>query len=80
MKPSETFNNEDSNRSQNPDFDEVLSSRLSRRHVLRGAASAAGLGAAERHRPNGLCHGWWRGGAAVQPRLPASRPKAWATR
>ncbi len=31
MKPSETFNNEDSNRSQNPDFNEVLSTRLSRR-------------------------------------------------
>ena len=44
MKPSETFNNEDSNRSQNPDFNEALSARLSRRHLLRGAAGATGLG------------------------------------
>ncbi len=41
LRPSDIFNNEDSNTSSNPTFDDVLNSRLSRRNVLRGGASAA---------------------------------------
>lgn len=40
-RPSDIFNNEDSNTTSNPTFDSVLSSRLSRRNMLRGGASAA---------------------------------------
>lgn len=40
-RPSDIFNNEDSNTSNNLHFDSVLSARLSRRNVLRGGASAA---------------------------------------
>ncbi|QHE87247.1 PhoX family protein [Hydrogenophaga sp. BPS33] len=39
------FNNEDSNTSANTHFDSVLSARLSRRNLLRGSASVAGVGA-----------------------------------
>jgi len=38
---SEAFNNEDSNRSDNPHFDTVLAARLSRRSMLRGGVGAA---------------------------------------
>ena len=40
-RPSDIFNQEDSNRSDNPHFDSVLSARLSRRTMLRGGACAA---------------------------------------
>lgn len=40
-RPSDIFNNEDSNTTSNPTFDSVLSARLSRRNMLRGGASAA---------------------------------------
>lgn len=40
-RPSDIFNNEDSNTSDNPHFDAVLGARLSRRNVLRGSASVA---------------------------------------
>ncbi|MEO8118008.1 MAG: alkaline phosphatase PhoX, partial [Rhodoferax sp.] len=40
-RPSDIFNNEDSNTSDNLHFDSVLSTRLSRRNVLRSGASAA---------------------------------------
>lgn len=39
--PSEIFNNEDSNTTNNPHFDAVLASRMSRRRLLLGTASAA---------------------------------------
>lgn len=45
MTHQHPFNDEDSNRSDNPRFDQVLTARLSRRGLLRGAASAAGLSA-----------------------------------
>ena len=48
-RPGDTFNNEDSNTSNNPHFDAILDARLSRRNMLRGgvgAATAAMLGAA----------------------------------
>lgn len=38
------FNEEDSNTSSNPHFEQVLDARLSRRGLLRGAAGAAGAG------------------------------------
>ncbi|HEX5738269.1 MAG TPA: alkaline phosphatase PhoX [Hydrogenophaga sp.] len=38
------FNEEDSNTSSNPQFEQVLDARLSRRGLLRGAAGAAGAG------------------------------------
>ena len=41
-RPGDLFNNEDSNRSANPHFDDVLTTRLSRRGLLRGAAAVAG--------------------------------------
>lgn len=41
-RPSDIFNNEDSNTSVNADFESVLSLRLSRRNMLRGGVSAAG--------------------------------------
>ena len=47
VRPSDVFNEEDSNTSRNPHFDSVLSARLSRRHMLRagaGAATAVALG------------------------------------
>jgi len=39
-KPSDNFNNEDSNRSSNPHFDDVVGVRLSRRGMLRGGVAA----------------------------------------
>ena len=48
QRPSDFFNNEDSNTSANPQFDTVLQTRLSRRNLLRagaGAAATAVLGA-----------------------------------
>ena len=45
VRPGELFNIEDSNTSSNPTFDHVLDTRLSRRHVLRGAIGAVGVGA-----------------------------------
>ncbi|CDN86958.1 PhoX family protein [Hydrogenophaga intermedia] len=45
-RPGEVFNDEDSNRSDNPHFDSVLATRLSRRHLLRGGAGAAVVGSA----------------------------------
>ena len=47
VRPSDVFNEEDSNTSRNPHFDSVLSARLSRRHLFRagaGAATAVALG------------------------------------
>ncbi len=41
-RPSDIFNNEDSNTSANADFDSVLNLRLSRRNMLRGGVGAAG--------------------------------------
>lgn len=47
QRPAALFNDEDSNRSDNPHFDGVLSARLSRRSLLRGGAAAtAAAGAA----------------------------------
>ena len=40
-RPSDVFNNEDSNTSANPHFDTVLNARLSRRSMLRGGVGAA---------------------------------------
>src|SRR5690606_26677226 len=40
QRPGALFNDEDSNRSDNPHFDGVLSARLSRRGLLRGGAAA----------------------------------------
>ena len=45
IRPGELFNIEDSNTSANPSFEHVLETRLSRRHVLRGAVGAVGVGA-----------------------------------
>lgn len=45
IRPGELFNVEDSNTSANPTFEHVLDTRLSRRHVLRGAVGAMGVGA-----------------------------------
>ena len=42
MRPSDIFNNEDSNTSANADFESVLNLRLSRRNMLRGGVGAAG--------------------------------------
>ena len=42
VRPSDIFNNEDSNTSVNADFDTVLNARLSRRNMLRGGVGAAG--------------------------------------
>jgi len=42
--PAIDFNDEDSNSSHNPSFEQVLDARLSRRHMLRGAVGAAGVG------------------------------------
>lgn len=42
IRPSAQFNDEDSNRSGNPTFDEVLATRLSRRGLLRGGMGVAG--------------------------------------
>ncbi len=41
-RPSDIFNNEDSNTTANPDFDSVLNLRLSRRNMLRGGVGVAG--------------------------------------
>ena len=41
-RPSDIFNNEDSNTSANTDFESVLNLRLSRRNMLRGGVGAAG--------------------------------------
>ncbi len=41
-RPSDIFNNEDSNTSANADFESVLNVRLSRRNMLRGGVGAAG--------------------------------------
>jgi secreted PhoX family phosphatase len=41
-RPSDVFNNEDSNTSANADFESVLNLRLSRRNMLRGGVGAAG--------------------------------------
>ena len=40
-RPSNAFNNEDSNRSINPHIDDILQARLSRRNILRGGAGVA---------------------------------------
>ena len=40
QRPGALFNDEDSNRSDNPHFDGVLNARLSRRGLLRGGAAA----------------------------------------
>ena len=45
-RPNAHFNDEDSNRSNNPSFDSVLGARLSRRSLLRGGAGAAVVGGA----------------------------------
>ena len=42
IRPSDIFNNEDSNTSANADFESVLNLRLSRRNMLRGGVGAAG--------------------------------------
>lgn len=42
MRPSDIFNNENSNTSANADFESVLNLRLSRRNMLRGGVVAAG--------------------------------------
>ncbi|WP_372657085.1 PhoX family phosphatase [Hydrogenophaga sp.] len=44
QRPDQIFNQEASNTSSNPSFDQVLESRLSRRHMLRGAMGVAGMG------------------------------------
>jgi secreted PhoX family phosphatase len=47
LRASDAFNNEDSNRSDNPHFEAIMEARLSRRNMLRsgvGAATAALLG------------------------------------
>ena len=41
LRPSDFFNNENSNTSHNPSFDSVLQARLSRRNILLGGASSA---------------------------------------
>ena len=41
LRPSDIFNNENSNTSSNPTFDSVLQARLSRRNLLLGGASSA---------------------------------------
>jgi uncharacterized protein len=41
IRPNAHFNDEDSNTSNNPAFDSVLSARLSRRSLLGGAGAAA---------------------------------------
>lgn len=46
LRPGAIFNDEDSNRSNNPAFDSVLEARLSRRSLLRGGAGAAVAGGA----------------------------------
>lgn len=46
IRPDALFNNEDSNTSANPHFEQVLGARLNRRNILRGAMGAAGLGLA----------------------------------
>jgi len=46
LRPGAVFNDEDSNRSNNPSFDSVLGARLSRRSLLRGGAGAAVVGGA----------------------------------
>jgi len=43
-RPADFFNEEDSNHTANPQFEQVLDTRLSRRGLLRGAAGAAGAG------------------------------------
>ncbi|MBW8469670.1 MAG: PhoX family phosphatase [Thiobacillus sp.] len=43
-RAADFFNEEDSNHTANPQFDQVLDTRLSRRGLLRGAAGAAGAG------------------------------------
>ncbi|MBK7547381.1 MAG: PhoX family phosphatase [Rhodoferax sp.] len=40
-RPSDTFNNEDSNHTNNPHIDAVIAARLSRRSILLGGAGAA---------------------------------------
>jgi len=40
-RPSDTFNNEDSNHTNNPHIDSVVAARLSRRSILLGGAGAA---------------------------------------
>jgi secreted PhoX family phosphatase len=46
LRPSDVFNDEDSNTSPNPTMDSVLSARLSRRSLLRGGAATAVAGTA----------------------------------
>lgn len=41
LRPGALFNDEDSNRSENPSFDSVLDARLSRRRLLGGGAAVA---------------------------------------
>ena len=42
--PSDIFNSEDSNHTANPQFDQILEARLSRRNILRGSIGMAGMG------------------------------------
>ena len=42
--PSDIFNAEDSNNTANPQFDQILATRLSRRNILRGSMGMAGMG------------------------------------
>ncbi len=42
IRPGALFNDEDSNTSRNPAFEQVLDARLSRRSLLRGGAGMAG--------------------------------------
>ncbi len=42
--PSDIFNSEDSNKTANPQFDQILDARLSRRNILRGSMGMAGMG------------------------------------
>ncbi len=44
QRPDHRFNQEDSNTSANPEFEQVLCARLNRRHLLRGSVGLAGLG------------------------------------
>ncbi|WP_101048441.1 PhoX family protein [Macromonas nakdongensis] len=45
LRPGDIFNDEDSNTSNNPAFEQVLDTRLSRRSLLRGGAGVAGAAA-----------------------------------
>lgn len=44
QRPGDIYNNDNANTSANPDFDQVLNARLSRRNILRGSIGVAGMG------------------------------------